>query len=131
LSFQPRNVAKTPIFHKFSLSQDTNREGAGLACNEEEIQVANTELPAQSGGSEHKLALVFPDSSVIIAYRRGESSSAQLFSAVAEGRIHFAVNPPRTLRAACSRSARVLCFRSPFQCPVPRTAYQHGSWCQW
>jgi len=37
--------------------------------------------------------LVFLDTNVIIGYLRGEPSAAQLFSAEADGRIRFAVNP--------------------------------------
>ena len=37
--------------------------------------------------------LVFLDSNVILAYLEGDSSAAELFSAEAQGRIGFAVNP--------------------------------------
>ncbi len=37
--------------------------------------------------------LVFLDSSVILAYLQGDSPAAELFSAEAQGRIRFAVNP--------------------------------------
>jgi predicted nucleic acid-binding protein len=43
--------------------------------------------------SEHKRPLVFLDSNVIIAYLQGEPSAVQLFSAEADGRIRFAINP--------------------------------------
>jgi predicted nucleic acid-binding protein len=50
--------------------------------------------PCEQG--EHfapKRPLVFLDTNVIIGYLRGEPSAAQLFSAEADGRIRFAVNP--------------------------------------
>lgn len=37
--------------------------------------------------------LVFLDTNVIIGYLQGDSAAAQLFSAEAEGRISFAINP--------------------------------------
>ena len=43
--------------------------------------------------SAHKRPLVFLDSSVIIAYLQAEPSAVQLFSAEADGRIRFAINP--------------------------------------
>ncbi len=44
-------------------------------------------------GSDHKRPLVFLDSNVIRAYLQDEQSATQLFSAEAEGRIRFAINP--------------------------------------
>jgi predicted nucleic acid-binding protein len=43
--------------------------------------------------SDRKRPLVFLDTNVILGYLRGEPSAAELFSAEAEGRIRFAVNP--------------------------------------
>lgn len=43
--------------------------------------------------SDLKLPLVFLDTNVIMGYLRGEPSAVQLFSAEADGRIRFAVNP--------------------------------------
>ncbi|HXB75617.1 MAG TPA: PIN domain-containing protein [Candidatus Acidoferrales bacterium] len=56
-------------------------------------QVAKPEPLVRSECSERKRPLVFLDTNVIIGYLRGEPSAAQLFSAEAEGRIRFAVNP--------------------------------------
>jgi predicted nucleic acid-binding protein len=55
--------------------------------------VANPELLNRTEGPEHDHPLVFLDTKVIIAYLTGEPSAAQLFSAEAEGRIRFAINP--------------------------------------
>lgn len=46
-----------------------------------------------SEGSDRKRPLVFLDTNVIVGYLRGEPSALQLFSAEAEGRVRFAVNP--------------------------------------
>ena len=42
---------------------------------------------------DQKRPLVFLDTSVILAFLQGDSSAAELFSAEAQGRIRFAVNP--------------------------------------
>ncbi len=65
----------------------------GFAYNEEVEQVAKPEPLERSEHSDRKRPLVFLDTNVIIGYLRGEPSAAQLFSAEAEGRIRFAVNP--------------------------------------
>src|SRR5689334_16624773 len=44
-------------------------------------------------GEPTKRPLVFLDTNVIIAYLRGEPSAVKLFSAEADGRIRFAINP--------------------------------------
>jgi len=50
--------------------------------------------PVEQGEElDMKRPLVFLDTNVIVGYLRGEASAAQLFSAEAEGRIRFAVNP--------------------------------------
>jgi predicted nucleic acid-binding protein len=46
-----------------------------------------------SEDSDHRRPLVFLDTDVIIGFLRGERAAAQLFSAEAEGRVRFAVNP--------------------------------------
>src|SRR6266700_7282018 len=56
-------------------------------------QVAKAEPLERSERSDRQRPLVFLDTNVIIGYLRGEPSAAQLFSAEAEGRIRFAVNP--------------------------------------
>jgi predicted nucleic acid-binding protein len=56
-------------------------------------QVTKTEPLEQDEGSDRKLPLVFLDTTVIIGYLHGDPSAAQLFSAEADGRIRFAVNP--------------------------------------
>ncbi len=56
-------------------------------------QLAKIEPLEESEGSDHTRPLVFLDTNVIIGYLRGEPSAAQLFSAEAEGRIRFALNP--------------------------------------
>jgi predicted nucleic acid-binding protein len=47
----------------------------------------------ESQGSNGKRPLVFLDTDVIIGYLRGDPPAKELFSAEAEGRIRFAVNP--------------------------------------
>jgi predicted nucleic acid-binding protein len=56
-------------------------------------QVAKLEPVGESEGFDPKRPLVFVDTSVIVAYLRGEPLAAKLFSAEAAGRIRFAVNP--------------------------------------
>jgi predicted nucleic acid-binding protein len=48
---------------------------------------------AASRNAELGRPLVFLDTDVIVGYLRGDRSAAELFSAEAEGRIGFAVNP--------------------------------------
>ena len=55
--------------------------------------VSKTEPREQGEHPGPKRPLVFLDTNVIIGYLRGDSSAAQLFSAEADGRIRFAVNP--------------------------------------
>ena len=55
--------------------------------------VFKTEPREQGEHFAPKRPLVFLDTNVIIGYLRGEPSAAQLFSAEADGRIRFAVNP--------------------------------------
>ena len=55
--------------------------------------VSKTELREQGEYPDPKRPLVFLDTNVIIGYLRGDPSAAQLFSAEADGRIRFAVNP--------------------------------------
>ena len=55
--------------------------------------MANPEVLERSGCADRKRPLVFLDANVIIGYLRGERSAALLFSAEAEGRVRFAVNP--------------------------------------
>ncbi len=53
-----------------------------------------TSQAAESGEHiHHKRLLAFLDTNVIFAYLRGDPAAAQLFSAEAEGRIQFIVNP--------------------------------------
>lgn len=56
-------------------------------------QVGKSESSALSESSDRKRALVFLDTNVILAYLQGDPSAAELFSAEADGRIRFAVNP--------------------------------------
>ena len=56
-------------------------------------QVAATNSPKRPEGFEQKLPVVFLDTNVIVEFLRGEPSAAELFSAEAEGRIRFAINP--------------------------------------
>src|SRR5947209_5658445 len=56
-------------------------------------EVLKPETLDHSEGSDDQAPLVFLDTNVIIGYLRGEPSATQLFSAEAEGRIRFAVNP--------------------------------------
>ena len=56
-------------------------------------QVANSISLERSMGFEGKRPLVFLDTDVIVGYLRGETSAAPLFSAEAEGRLRFAINP--------------------------------------
>jgi len=56
-------------------------------------QVAKPEPLEQDEGSGRQRPLVFLDTNVIIGYLHGDLSAAQLFSAEADGRIRFAVNP--------------------------------------
>src|SRR6266566_9503671 len=56
-------------------------------------QAAKSEPLERDEGSDRKRPLVFLATNVIVGYFRGEPSAAQLFSAEAEGRIRFAVNP--------------------------------------
>src|SRR5271167_4643083 len=55
-------------------------------------QVAKSEPLQLVQASERKQPLVFLDTDVIFSYLKGDASAAQLFSAEAAGRIHFAVN---------------------------------------
>jgi predicted nucleic acid-binding protein len=55
-------------------------------------QGAESEPLEQAEHSGQKRPLVFLDTDVIIGYVRGERAAVQLFSAEADGRIHFAVN---------------------------------------
>lgn len=68
-------------------------QGSGLLYNEEMEQVAKSEPFERSDSSDRKRPLVFLDTNVIIGYLQGEPSAARLFSAEADGRIRFAVNP--------------------------------------
>ncbi|MGO9256370.1 MAG: type II toxin-antitoxin system VapC family toxin [Bryobacteraceae bacterium] len=56
-------------------------------------QVAKAEPLERIERSDRNTPLVFLDTSVIVGYLQGEPSAVQLFSAEAEGRIRFAVNP--------------------------------------
>ena len=55
-------------------------------------QVLESKPLGNSDRADRRIPLVFLDTSVIIGYLRGESSALNLFSAEADGRIHFAVN---------------------------------------
>lgn len=55
--------------------------------------VAKSEPLETSEGSDLQQPLVFLDTNVIMGYLRGELSAVQVFSAEANGRIRFAVNP--------------------------------------
>jgi predicted nucleic acid-binding protein len=55
-------------------------------------QVAKSEPLQLVEAPERKQPLVFLDTNVIFGYLKGDASAAQLFSAEAAGRIHFAVN---------------------------------------
>ena len=54
---------------------------------------AKTKPIEQDQLSDRNRPLVFLDTNVIIGYLRGDPSAAQVFSAEADGRIRFAVNP--------------------------------------
>lgn len=56
-------------------------------------QVAKPEPLVRGEGADLRRPLVFLDTNVIVGYLRGEPTAARLFSAEAEGRIRFAVNP--------------------------------------
>jgi predicted nucleic acid-binding protein len=56
-------------------------------------QVAKPELLQDEQRPSANLPLVFVDTNVIIEYLRGDPSTAQLFSAEANGQIRLAVNP--------------------------------------
>jgi predicted nucleic acid-binding protein len=56
-------------------------------------QVVSSEALEQSERSSHHVPLAFLDTDVIVGYLRGEASALELFSAEAEGRIRFAINP--------------------------------------
>jgi predicted nucleic acid-binding protein len=64
-----------------------------LAYNGKMEPLAKGEPVERGEGFDKKQPLVFLDTNVIVGYLRGEPSAAQLFSAEAEGRIRFAVNP--------------------------------------
>jgi predicted nucleic acid-binding protein len=68
-------------------------EGSTLAYNEDMEHVANPEPLEHGECSDRERPLVFLDTNVIIGYLQGDPSAAQLFSAEADGRIRFAVNP--------------------------------------
>jgi len=55
-------------------------------------QLAKSEPRQLVEASARKQPLVFLDTRVIFSYLKGDASAAQLFSAEASGRIHFAVN---------------------------------------
>src|SRR5579862_2411475 len=55
-------------------------------------QVAKPERVERDHASDRTRPLVFLDTDVIIGYLRGEPAAVKLFSAEADGRIHFAVN---------------------------------------
>jgi predicted nucleic acid-binding protein len=56
-------------------------------------QVAKAGPVERSELSDRTRPLVFLDTNVIIGYLQGEPSAGQLFSAEAQGRVRFAVNP--------------------------------------
>jgi predicted nucleic acid-binding protein len=56
-------------------------------------QVAKFEPLGQIDLSDRTRPLVFLDTNVIVGFLQGDPPAAQLFSAEAEGRIRFAVNP--------------------------------------
>jgi len=56
-------------------------------------RVVSSDAGDASVTAERKVPLAFLDSSVIIGYLRGDRATVPLFSAEAEGRIQFAVNP--------------------------------------
>jgi len=64
-----------------------------LVYNEEMEHVANSDPLERGERTDRDRPLVFLDTNVIIGYLQGDPSVAQLFSAEADGRIRFAVNP--------------------------------------
>jgi predicted nucleic acid-binding protein len=56
-------------------------------------QVFNSEPQPQTERASRERPLVFLDSNVLLAFIRGEPSAVQLFSAEADGKVRFAVNP--------------------------------------
>ena len=72
---------------------DTWRVLATAAYNEEMEEVVQSEPVEERERPNRERPLVFLDTSVIIGYLRGEPSAVRLFSAEADGRIRFAVNP--------------------------------------
>ena len=64
-----------------------------LAYNKEMERVTNSDALEQGERSDRERPLVFLDTNVIIGYLQGDPSATQLFSAEADGRIRFAVNP--------------------------------------
>lgn len=74
------------------MGRSATRVGARIQFKDME-QVAKPERLEQEERSGRNRPLVFLDTNVIIGYLRGDPSAAQLFSAEADGRIRFAVNP--------------------------------------
>ena len=66
---------------------------AVFTYNQDVEQVTKSEPLEQVETSLRTLPLVFLDTNVIVGYLHGDPPVAQLFSAEAEGRIRFAVNP--------------------------------------
>lgn len=56
-------------------------------------QVVKSQCVKPGEPTKRERPLVFLDTNVIIAYLRGEPSAVKLFSAEADGRIRFAINP--------------------------------------
>ena len=56
-------------------------------------QLATSQAAEPGEHNHYKRPLAFLNTDVIFAYLRGDSAATQLFSAEAEGRIQFAVNP--------------------------------------
>src|SRR5881396_296422 len=56
-------------------------------------QVVKSEPLEQGERPDRERPLVFLDTNVLIGFLRGDPSAAQLFSAEADGRIRFAINP--------------------------------------
>jgi predicted nucleic acid-binding protein len=56
-------------------------------------QSSKPEPHERDEGSDRKRPLVFLDTNVIVGYLHGDPSATQIFSAEADGRIRFAVNP--------------------------------------
>src|SRR5437016_1766540 len=76
-----------------ALMEGAQLQKPALVYNEEMEHAANSDPLERGESTDRDRPLVFLDTNVIIGYLQGDPSAAQLFSAEADGRIRFAVNP--------------------------------------